>query len=65
MLVCCLKACGSIRATLTSNEIHVKDIVQKPIERDYFIANILVDMYVKYGSLVEAPVVFNRLSVQE
>ena len=45
-LVCCLKACGSIRATLAGNEIH-KDIVQKAVERDYFIGNTLVDMYAK------------------
>ena len=63
-LVCCLKACGSIRATLAGNEIH-KDIVQKAVERDYFIGNTLVDMYAIYGSLAEAHVVFNRLSVHE
>ena len=61
-LVCCLKACGSIRATLAGNEIH-KDIVQKVVEIYYFIGNTLVDMYAKCGSLAEAQVVFHRLSV--
>ena len=51
-LVCCLKACGSIRATLAGNEIH-KDIVQKAVERDYFIGNTLVHMYDKCGSLAK------------
>ena len=39
-LVCYLKACGSIRATLAGNEIH-KEIVKNAIERDYFIGNTL------------------------
>ena len=52
-LVCCVKACGSIRATLAGNEIH-KDIVQKPLERDYFIGNTLVYIYANYGSLAKA-----------
>ena len=56
-----MKACGSIRATLASNEIQ-KDFVQKVVERDYFIGNTLVDMYAKYGSLAEALVVFNKFS---
>ena len=59
-----MKACGSIRATLPGNEIH-KDIVQKAVERGSFIGNTLVDMYAKCESLVEAHVVFNRISVQE
>ena len=63
-VVCCLKACGNIRATLAGNEIH-KDIVQKVVERDYFISNTLVHMYAKHGSLAKTHVVFNRLSVQE
>ena len=45
-LVCSLKACGSIRATLAGNEI-CEEIVQKVVERDYFIGNTLVDMYAK------------------
>ena len=49
-LVCYLKACGNIRATLASNEIH-KDNVQKVVERDYFIG--------KRGALAKT------LSVQE
>ena len=64
ILVCCLKACGSIRATLANNEIH-KDIVQIAFERDYFIGNTSIDIYAKYGSLSDAPVVFNRLSVHK
>ena len=59
-LVWCLKACGSIRATLEGNEI-----VQNVVERDYFIGNMLVHMYAKCGSLAEAQVVFQRLSIQE
>ena len=50
---CCQKACGSIRATLVGNEIH-KDIVQKYVERDYFIGNTLVYIYANYGSLAKA-----------
>ena len=57
-LVCCLEACRNIRATLASNENH-KDIVQKVVERDYFIGNTLVHMYAKHGSLDK------MLSVQE
>ena len=49
-LVCCLKACGSIRATLAGNEIH-KDIVQKAVERCYFLGNTLVDMYEKIPTM--------------
>ena len=63
-LVCCLKACGSIRATLAGNEIH-KDIEQKVFEIYFFIGITLVDMQAKYGSLAEAHVVFNKFSVQE
>ena len=62
-LVFHLKACGSIRATLADNEIH-KDIVQKAVERGYFIGrNTLVHRCAKYGSLVKAHVVFNMLSI--
>ena len=64
-LVCCLKACGSIRATLVDNEIP-KQIVQKVVTvRDYFMGNTLVDMYAKCGSLAEVHVVFDSLSIQE
>ena len=61
-LVCSLKADSSIRAKLASNEIH-KEILQKNVERDYFFGYTLVDMYAKCGSLVEADVVFNRISI--
>ncbi|MCO5570671.1 hypothetical protein L7F22_024398 [Adiantum nelumboides] len=39
-------------------------VIQKALESDLGVGNTLVDMYARCGSLIEAEVIFNRLSTQ-
>lgn len=57
---CVLEACSKIRAFEKGQEMH-SEIITKGFERDYFVGNVLVDLYVKRGSLAEAQEIFDKL----
>ena len=40
--------------------LHI-EIIMRGFEEDVFVGSILVDMYVKHGSLLEAKIIFDRL----
>eukprot|EP00250_Pteridium_aquilinum_P000338 c10374_g3_i1 orf=1-639(-) len=63
-LVCCSKACGSLKATDRGQEIHTQ-VVEKGLERELLIGNSLVDMYVKCGLLEMAKAVLDKLPVRD
>ncbi|KAI5084978.1 hypothetical protein GOP47_0001147 [Adiantum capillus-veneris] len=59
--LCVIKACGSIGAIMEGHLIH-DHIVRIKFESDEPIANALIDMYAKCGSLDAAQNAFDRLS---
>lgn len=58
--VCCLKACGSIGATLEGQDIHA-EIIKRGWERELLLGNTLIDMYGKCDVLEAAQDVFDQL----
>lgn len=61
--LCVLKACGSLRALSFGRQTH-DDIISTGLKSDVVIANMLIDMYSKCGSLHEARSVFDELQYQ-
>ena len=62
-LACTLNACGNLGSKNKGSKVF-SQIVSKGLERDDYIGNSLVDMYVKCGLLAEAQEVFNGLLVK-
>ncbi|KAH7432824.1 hypothetical protein KP509_07G041900 [Ceratopteris richardii] len=63
--VCILKACGSLQALAKGQEIHVQILRERLFEKHVAVANGLLDMYMKCGSLKKAQEVFNELPVHD
>ncbi|KAH7277334.1 hypothetical protein KP509_39G045800 [Ceratopteris richardii] len=63
-LVCVLKACGSVGAMDKGCEVHAA-VKKNHLEGDLVVANALIDMYVKCGSLTKAQKVFDKLPVRD
>eukprot|EP00250_Pteridium_aquilinum_P003916 c14180_g1_i2 orf=213-3113(+) len=57
-----MKSCGSLQAWEMALEIH-SDIIQKGFEKGRIVANGLIDMHAKCGSLAEARDVLTKLAV--
>lgn len=60
VFVAVLKACTATKNPTVGKEIHA-DVVQRGFEANVFVANTLVDMYTKCGSLLDARAVFDRM----
>lgn len=63
-LICGLKACGSMEATDKGCRLHT-EVVEKGLESETSVGNIMVDMYAKCGLLAEAQAVFHKLLDQD
>lgn len=61
--VCSLRACGSLETTSMGQELHAM-ILKKGLERNLYVGNMLVDMYIKGGYVAEGQVVFDCLPSQ-
>ncbi|XP_057433494.1 pentatricopeptide repeat-containing protein DOT4, chloroplastic [Lotus japonicus] len=59
-LVCILPTCGSLAALKIGREIH-GHILRNGYSSDLHVANALVDMYAKCGSLVQAQLLFDMI----
>jgi pentatricopeptide repeat protein len=64
LFICVLKACGSLKARDTGEEIHA-DIEKKGWLGHKQVGNALIEMYVKCGSVVVAQHVFDKLKVKD
>lgn len=64
MLVCGLKACGSVEAIMEGRRLHA-EAVQKGLESKSSVGNCMVDMYAKCGFLAEAQAEFGMLLNQD
>ncbi|KAH7434163.1 hypothetical protein KP509_06G003600 [Ceratopteris richardii] len=62
--LCALKACVSIGAIGKGKELHA-DIIIEGLETEIYLGNSLVDMYGKFGSIVEAQDVFDELVTRD
>eukprot|EP00250_Pteridium_aquilinum_P031110 c4299_g1_i1 orf=547-1959(+) len=60
-LSCVLKACSNIGARGKGQEVHAK-IMEMGLETDINVGNSLLVMYAKFGSVLEAQEVFDKLS---
>ncbi|KAH7446147.1 hypothetical protein KP509_01G041400 [Ceratopteris richardii] len=58
---CILKACGSIGALDVGQEVHYEIKKEGFLQRDSMLANALIDMYAKCGSLDEAQNAFEEI----
>ncbi|KAH7279031.1 hypothetical protein KP509_37G002100 [Ceratopteris richardii] len=58
-----LKACGYMGAGLRGHYIHAQLVGNNLLETDTFVANALIDMYVKRGILSRAKEVFDRITL--
>lgn len=63
-LVCCLRSCIYIGATVRARGLHA-EIISKGWETEVLVGNTLINMYAKWGLLAEAQAVFDKLSVQK
>ncbi|KAI5062710.1 hypothetical protein GOP47_0023249 [Adiantum capillus-veneris] len=63
--LCSLKACGSVGAIDKGQEIYSELARIGCLERELPVANALIDMYAKCGSLIKAQEVFGNLSVRD
>ncbi|KAJ7541357.1 hypothetical protein O6H91_10G055900 [Diphasiastrum complanatum] len=61
--VCILNSCGSLAALKQGKHVH-DDVVEAGFESDNIIANALIDMYAKCGSLVSARQVFDNMPLR-
>lgn len=59
-----LKACSSLGALIHGRLLH-NEVIRSAFDSDSAIANTLVDMYAKCGSLEEAQKVFDQISVRD
>lgn len=57
---CILKACGSMGASEKGRDFHTHLVRERLLEKDYVLANALVDMYAKCGVLDRAQEVFDE-----
>ncbi|KAH7295518.1 hypothetical protein KP509_27G053200 [Ceratopteris richardii] len=57
---CCLQACNIVGDIEKGQAVHM-DIVQKGMERDVFIGNVLIDLYSCCGLIEDAEEIFNKL----
>ena len=64
-IVVSLKSCAKVKDLKRGFQIHVEIVRLGLLERNAFIGSALVDMYCKYGSLVNAQNVFDELPVQD
>lgn len=62
--ICSLKACGTVGAIVKGQEVHA-EIVEEGYERDSFVGNTIMDMYLKCGDLVDAQGVFDELPIRD
>eukprot|EP00250_Pteridium_aquilinum_P018914 c24231_g4_i1 orf=1-3099(-) len=62
--VCCLKACGNLKALDRGRRLHV-DIVKEELESDTFVGSSLIDMYAKCDLMSHAQEVFNDLLIKD
>ncbi|KAI5080205.1 hypothetical protein GOP47_0005684 [Adiantum capillus-veneris] len=62
--ICCLKACGKLRAIDRGQDIHAEVEKRALLESDLLIGSSLVDMYAKCGCLAQAQHVFDRTSTR-
>jgi pentatricopeptide repeat protein len=63
-LLCVLKACGSIGASLHGKMIHAL-IKSNKVSIDVVLGNAIIDMYAKCGNLEDAYLVFNELKERD
>ena len=63
-LVCSLKACISIGAIDKGQQIHA-EIVKEGFDSNVFIGNVLVDIYSKYGMVVDASDILDTLTARD
>lgn len=59
-----LKCCAKLTCILRGQEIHT-DIIKEGFERVLFVGNMLLDMYAKCGSLMEARKIFDDLRARD
>ncbi|EFJ09078.1 hypothetical protein SELMODRAFT_130525 [Selaginella moellendorffii] len=59
-LISVLDACGDLRASKQSSQIHAR-VLEADLERDVVVANALVSMYGKLGRLEQATVIFETM----
>ena len=62
--VCILNCCGSLGALCTGKEIHTQIII-KGLEKELFLGNSLINMYIKCGLLLDARAVFDILPIRD
>ncbi|KAI5074378.1 hypothetical protein GOP47_0010339 [Adiantum capillus-veneris] len=62
--VCILKACSSLLALEKGKNVHIQ-ITRSGYELNLFVANGLIDMYSKCGSIQEAEEIFNDMVVRD
>ncbi|KAI5080295.1 hypothetical protein GOP47_0005774 [Adiantum capillus-veneris] len=60
-----LKACGSLQAADMGEQVHDDISKRGLLEKDIFVGNALVEMYVKCGALLKAQQVLNELPLQD
>ncbi|KAI5073976.1 hypothetical protein GOP47_0011989 [Adiantum capillus-veneris] len=58
---CALKACGSIEDIDKGHALHAQIVIECSIEEHIVVANALIDMYAKCGTVSEAQEVFDEL----
>ena len=63
--VCILKVCGNSGAMEKGEGIHCEIIRKGLLENNFFLGSMLVDMYVKFGALVTARKVFDKVQKRD
>ncbi|KAH7437307.1 hypothetical protein KP509_05G065200 [Ceratopteris richardii] len=64
IFVCLLKAVKDVGAIFVVHELHA-DVIKRGYDQDILICSILVDIYAKFGAILEAQSVFNRLPIRD
>ncbi|KAI5067685.1 hypothetical protein GOP47_0018213 [Adiantum capillus-veneris] len=62
---CILKACGSLKDMEKGQQIHTQMLRECLLEKDIVVANALIDMYVRCGTVQKAEEVFNQLPIRD